>query len=180
MTRLLAIPFAVAVLAGCHGHQAPAKARRCEPIGCGWGDIDRQERESAATSTTTTTTVVEPISEPGPPPSQPGEAAGGHVGSVSPDAQAPSNHEDSSPPLGGSTAGGTFACIRHFESDGNYDERSNPSYRGAYQIGYQEWADMGGAGDPADASPGEQDMRAERLQAARGWAPWTTRSLCGV
>ncbi|MDQ2782214.1 MAG: transglycosylase family protein [Actinomycetota bacterium] len=124
-----------------------------------------------ATSTTTTeapTAPVVTITEPATG-TTPATTATGSV-----------NHEDESPPLGGSVAGGTFACIREAESGGNYGERGNPRYRGAYQIGFQEWADMGGSGDPADASPAEQDMRAQRLQAARGWAPWATHGMCGV
>jgi len=110
-------------------------------------------------------------------------------------AQPVRNHESQSPPLGGSTAGGSvdgsqphgaWDCIRARESggmtdpNGNYGERDNPTYRGAYQMGFQEWTDMGGSGDPADAPPAEQDMRAQMLQAQRGWQPWSTRGMCGV
>jgi len=98
--------------------------------------------------------------------------------------QTPANHELSSPRLGGSSGGGslgsTWDCIKEKESGGNYAETSNPTYRGAYQMGYDEWAAMGGTGDPAAAPPAEQDMRAQMLQAQRGWQPWSTRGMCGV
>jgi hypothetical protein len=79
-----------------------------------------------------------------------------------------------------SAPGGAWECIRQRESGGNYAESSNPRYRGAYQIGYSEWASAGGTGDPAAASPAEQDMRAQRLQSARGWQPWSTAGACGL
>lgn len=86
------------------------------------------------------------------------------------------NHEDASPRLGGSSAGGNmsggWAAVRDCESGGNYADADSPTYRGAYQFDAETWASVGGSGDPAAASPGEQDSRAQRLYAVRGSAPW--------
>lgn len=57
---------------------------------------------------------------------------------------------------------GTLASIRACESGGDYTAVSpNGQYRGAYQFDRQTWAAAGGSGDPAAASPSEQDMRAQ-------------------
>ena len=66
-----------------------------------------------------------------------------------------------------------WARLRQCESGGNY-RAVNPSgkYRGAYQFDYRTWAAMGGSGDPAAASPAEQDLRAKMLYDLRGWRPW--------
>ena len=53
---------------------------------------------------------------------------------------------------------------------------SNGRYRGKYQFDYATWRSVGGTGDPARASEREQDMRARRLYAQRGAAPWP---VCG-
>lgn len=71
----------------------------------------------------------------------------------------------------------TLARIRHCESRGNYGIVSaSGRYRGAYQFDYRTWAGMGGTGDPAAASPAEQDYRALLLLRARGTRPWP---VCG-
>lgn len=67
----------------------------------------------------------------------------------------------------------TLARIRHCESRGNYSIVSaSGRYRGAYQFDYVTWQGMGGTGDPAAASPAEQDYRALLLLRARGTRPW--------
>lgn len=64
--------------------------------------------------------------------------------------------------------------IRQRESGGNYGAVS-PSgrYRGAYQFDRQTWQSVGGSGDPAAASPEEQDARAAELMRRRGTQPWS-------
>lgn len=81
----------------------------------------------------------------------------------------------------GGGAGGTLACIRRYESGGDYDAVSpSGQYRGGYQFDYQTWASVGGSGDPAVAPPAEQDMRAQMLLDSRGLAPWPTPArICG-
>ncbi len=73
--------------------------------------------------------------------------------------------------------GGGLASIRQCESGGDYGAVSaNGKYRGAYQFDRQTWASVGGSGDPAAASPAEQDQRAQALQQQRGSSPWPS---CG-
>lgn len=85
-------------------------------------------------------------------------------------------------PSGGAPAGmgnptaaeiATLAKIRRCESGGNYSILS-PSgrYRGAYQFDKPTWRSVGGTGDPAAASPAEQDYRALLLLRSRGTRPW--------
>ena len=74
-------------------------------------------------------------------------------------------------------AGGTLAAIRACESGGNYGAVSSTGrYRGAYQFSYETWAAVGGSGDPAAASPSEQDYRAGLLLARSGSGNWP---ICG-
>ena len=63
--------------------------------------------------------------------------------------------------------------LRFCESTDNY-QAINPSgvYRGAYQFDFATWQTVGGTGDPAAASPEEQDARARELYARRGHQPW--------
>ena len=67
----------------------------------------------------------------------------------------------------------TLARIVACESRGNYSVVSaSGRYRGAYQFDYSTWAGVGGSGDPAAASPAEQDYRALLLLRLRGTRPW--------
>lgn len=75
------------------------------------------------------------------------------------------------PPFGGDLAA-AFAALRQCESGGNYSNKNNPLYRGAYQFSYQTWAGNGGYHDPADAPPALQDAAALALYERRGWQPW--------
>lgn len=69
------------------------------------------------------------------------------------------------------------APVAACESGGNPAAVSpGGTYRGRWQFDLSTWASVGGSGDPAAASPGEQDARAYRLWQARGWAPWP---VCG-
>lgn len=71
--------------------------------------------------------------------------------------------------------GDHLARIRACESGGNYAATSpDGTYRGAYQFDQRTWEGVGGTGDPADASPEEQDARAAELYAQRGGQPWPT------
>lgn len=79
-------------------------------------------------------------------------------------------------PAGGPSEG-QWAALRKCESGGNYRAVSaSGKYRGAYQFDYRTWAGLGGSGDPAAASPAEQDARARVLYSQRSWRPWP---VCG-
>ncbi len=76
-----------------------------------------------------------------------------------------------------SGVGGHLAAIRACESGGDYGAvSSSGTYRGAYQFDYATWQAVGGTGDPAAASPAEQDMRAQMLYDQSGASPWP---VCG-
>lgn len=69
--------------------------------------------------------------------------------------------------------GGNLAAIRACESSGDYGAVSADGlYGGAYQFDRQTWQSVGGSGDPATASPAEQDARAGQLSSERGANPW--------
>jgi resuscitation-promoting factor RpfB len=66
-----------------------------------------------------------------------------------------------------------LARIARCESGGNPRAvSSGGAYRGKYQFDRQTWRAIGGHGDPARASEGEQDRRALMLLRARGTSPW--------
>ena len=66
-----------------------------------------------------------------------------------------------------------LASIRACESGGDYTAVSpNGLYYGAYQFHHQTWASVGGTGNPAHASPAEQDMRAQMMIDAGRRGEW--------
>lgn len=68
-------------------------------------------------------------------------------------------------------------ALRFCESTNNYAAiSSSGKYRGAYQFDLVTWQSVGGSGDPALASPSEQEARARELYALRGASPWP---ICG-
>ncbi len=70
-----------------------------------------------------------------------------------------------------------WAALRACESSGNYGAtNASGKYRGAYQFDLPTWESVGGTGDPAEASPEEQDLRAALLHQQRGSSPWP---FCG-
>lgn len=67
----------------------------------------------------------------------------------------------------------TLASIRACESGGDYTAVSpNGLYYGAYQFHHDTWASVGGSGNPAHASPSEQDMRAQMMLDAGRRGEW--------
>jgi peptidoglycan hydrolase-like protein with peptidoglycan-binding domain len=75
------------------------------------------------------------------------------------------------------SADGTLQRIAQCESGGSPTAVSaDGTYRGKYQFDRTTWREMGGSGDPADASEAEQDRIAAQLLAQRGTAPWP---VCG-
>ncbi len=73
-------------------------------------------------------------------------------------------------------AGGNWSALANCESGGNYSENSGNGYYGAYQFSQQTWNSLGYSGNPADASPAEQDAAAQALQASGGWSQWPSCS----
>lgn len=74
-------------------------------------------------------------------------------------------------------AGGTLERIAACESGGNPSAIGGGGrFRGKYQFTYETWAGVGGSGDPAAASEGEQDRRAAILYARSGPGQWP---VCG-
>jgi Transglycosylase-like domain len=74
-------------------------------------------------------------------------------------------------------AGGQLAAIRACESGGNYAANTGNGFYGAYQFDQGTWQSVGGSGLPSDASPGEQDRRAQMLIDRSGASPWP---VCGA
>lgn len=70
----------------------------------------------------------------------------------------------------------SFACIRQLESGNNYASPGG----GAYQFTDATWQGLGYSGTASDAPPAVQDEAAHKLQAQRGWQPWTVAPLCGL
>jgi hypothetical protein len=68
--------------------------------------------------------------------------------------------------------GGVWDRLAECESGGDWSSTSNPIYRGGLQFDLSTWRAYGGVGLPQNASRAEQIAVAERLRAARGFAPW--------
>lgn len=73
-------------------------------------------------------------------------------------------------------AGGTLASIKACESGGGYSTDTGNGFYGAYQFTQSTWQSVGGSGNPAAASPAEQDRRAAILYSQQGSSPWP---VCG-
>ena len=68
---------------------------------------------------------------------------------------------------------GVWGALARCESGGNPRAVSaNGLYYGLYQFSLPTWRGVGGTGSPIDASPEEQTMRAQALQARSGWGQW--------
>jgi hypothetical protein len=67
-------------------------------------------------------------------------------------------------------------AIAACESGGNYSANTGNGFYGAYQFTQPTWESVGGTGNPAAASPAEQDRRAAMLYAQQGSSPWP---VCG-
>lgn len=69
-----------------------------------------------------------------------------------------------------------LAAIRACESGGNYATNTGNGFYGAYQFTLGTWGVVGGSGNPAAASPREQDVRAYWLLSRYGAGHWP---VCG-
>ena len=93
-----------------------------------------------------------------------------------------SGYPPGQPPSGIQTAramGGLAACIRQHESGGNYATNTGNGYGGAYQFDLATWHAAGGQGDPASASPAEQDAAFARWWPGHHGAWPVTGPACG-
>lgn len=87
-----------------------------------------------------------------------------------------------------STTTPDWACIRDHESDDNYQDNTGNGYSGAYQFMPSTWDEaVSGAGYPQyangqayEAPPSVQNAAALWLYGRDGWAPWSTRYVCGL
>jgi Transglycosylase-like domain len=81
---------------------------------------------------------------------------------------------------GAATAAGNapahLQAIAACESGGNYSTNTGNGFYWAYQFTQSTWESVGGTGNPAAASPAEQDKRAAMLYAQQGSSPWP---VCG-
>jgi hypothetical protein len=67
-------------------------------------------------------------------------------------------------------------AIAACESGGNPGTNTGNGFYGKYQFTLQTWQSVGGTGNPAAASEGEQNRRAAMLYAREGASPWP---VCG-
>ncbi|HEV2752482.1 MAG TPA: transglycosylase family protein [Solirubrobacteraceae bacterium] len=73
----------------------------------------------------------------------------------------------------GTGSSGRLEEIAQCESAGNPAAvSSNGGYRGKYQFSRETWSNLGGQGDPADASEAQQDRLAAKLYAQSGGSAW--------
>lgn len=72
--------------------------------------------------------------------------------------------------------GADWAGLRQCEAGGNYSANTGNGYYGAYQFSQSTWNSVGGSGNPANASPAEQDYRAQLLYQRAGRGSWP---VCG-
>jgi hypothetical protein len=75
-----------------------------------------------------------------------------------------------------STASPQLEAIAACESGGNPRTDTDNGFYGKYQFTLATWQAVGGSGNPAHASEGEQDRRAAQLLAAAGAGQWP---VCG-
>ena len=79
--------------------------------------------------------------------------------------------------LPGGVSLSTLESIAACESGGDPTAvSSDGAYRGKFQFDYGTWESVGGSGDPAAASEGEQNYRAALLYSRSGSSPWP---ICG-
>lgn len=74
------------------------------------------------------------------------------------------------------TTSAPLSSIRSCESGGKYGTNTGNGFYGAYQFTQSTWNSVGGQGNPAAASPAEQDKRAAILYSREGASPWP---VCG-
>ena len=76
------------------------------------------------------------------------------------------------PVIGGATSDLNWAALAQCESSGNPSAVNPAGYYGLYQFSIATWQSVGGTGNPADASPEEQTLRAQILYDRSGPGQW--------
>ncbi|WP_341358995.1 G5 domain-containing protein [Georgenia sp. M64] len=134
--------------------------------------VDGKEVHSAQTGDEVTTAPVDKViavgtkERPAPAPA-PEPAPAPATSSAPAPAAAPAPSAPAAP------TSGVWAALAQCESGGNPTAVSaNGLYYGLYQFSLSTWASVGGSGLPSQASPAEQTMRAQTLQARSGWGQW--------
>ena len=92
---------------------------------------------------------------------------------VRPAAPAPAESSSAGRSAGGGADSLNWPALARCESGGNPRAVSSTGkYRGLYQFSYATWRSVGGSGDPAAASSGEQTYRAKLLYNRSGAGQW--------
>lgn len=65
-----------------------------------------------------------------------------------------------------------WRAVANCESSGNPRAVNPSNHQGLFQFDIPTWHSVGGRGEPINASPAEQFMRAKMLYAQRGSSPW--------
>ena len=153
--------------------QASALERDAEATLSAANDTARAAAERAATERSTRSVPATSVLSTAPAAGAPGVAAPRRT--KTPALTSGAVSLGAAPSTGGATAdeAAFLAKVRRCESNGNYSiVNATGRYRGAYQFSVETWRGVGGSGDPAAASPAEQDARALallRLQGTRAW-----------
>jgi len=75
---------------------------------------------------------------------------------------------------------GPWVCIAQLESGGDPSADTGNGYYGGLQFTLSTWEAYGGVGNPADATPAEQEMVAVGVVEGQGWSAWPNTSVpCG-
>lgn len=128
-------------------------------------------RYSATTTTTQAPIIPGSENDPWGPILCPSVGHPAHHSACVPRAERPQSYSTST---SGATGGG-WEALKQCESGGDYTQRG-PNFSGAHQFTDETWRSVGGTGRAADASPAEQDARAQTLYERRGAQPWP---VCG-
>ena len=111
-------------------------------------------------------TKPKPAPAPAPAPARASAAAPAPAAATAPASSAPRSST-------GGAGGLNWAALAKCESGGNPSAVSSTGkYRGLYQFSYATWASVGGSGDPAANSAGEQTYRAQLLYNRSGAGQW--------
>ena len=86
----------------------------------------------------------------------------------------PSTVSNQTPQLAGQSI---WYSLAQCESSGNWAADTGNGFYGGLQFTLSSWNYVGGVGYPNQASPSEQIMRAQMLQARQGWSAWPVCSV---